>query len=474
MDLFLDLLIAQALMGAFDTIYHHELKAALPKCETAALELKIHSVRSTLYGMLFAGLAWFAFGGKWLCVLWALIAAECLLTFADFLVEDRTRLLPKSERILHTLLAINGGAILLLLALQSGDWSALPSSLVAANYGWKSWFLSLAAVGVAASGLRDALAALALARISGRRPLDLGSPHLRLLVAGGTGFIGGGLLRRVLAGGHEVTVITRDPVRCALRFAGAVRGIASTDVLSHEERFDAIVNLSGAPVVGPLWTLARKRTLIESRLTAIEDLMRFARRASSRPQVWVQASAIGYYGQSATNISEEVPADVSDFPSALCHAIEEKSAEVVDLGVRVVTLRLGLVLGRTGGSLPPLMLALQCGLGAVMGSGKQFLSWIHIDDALETIAYAIRERELSGPVNAVAPEAATYETFIRTAGEITRRPVWLKVPERALRACLGEMATMIADGPCVLPGKLGRTRHVFRYPTIRTALEDLA
>jgi uncharacterized protein (TIGR01777 family) len=474
MDLFLDLLIAQALMGAFDTIYHHELKAALPRCETAALELKIHSVRSTLYGVLFTGLAWFAFGGKWLWVLWALITAECVLTFADFLVEDRTRLLPKSERILHTLLAINGGGILLLLALQSGDWSAFPSALLAGDYGWKSWVLSLAAVGVTASGLRDALAARALEGISRHRPLDLGSPHLKLLVAGGTGFIGAGLVRGLLASGHEATVITRDPVRCALRFGGAVRGIASTDVLSDDERFDAIVNLSGAPVVGPLWTLARKRMLVESRLAAIEDLMKFARRASARARVWVQASAIGYYGQSATSISEEVPAEVSDFPSAMCHRIEETSAEADTLGIRRVTLRLGLVLGRTGGSLPPLLLALQCGFGAVIGSGRQFLSWIHIDDALETIAYAIREQEISGPLNAVAPETATYETFIRTAGEVTSRPVWLKVPERALRACLGEMATMIVDGPCVLPGKLGRTRHAFRYPTLRTALEDLA
>ena len=474
MDLLLDLLIAQALMGAFDTIYHHEIKAALPKSATARIELKIHAVRSILYGLLFAGLGWFVFGGKALWALWALVAAEVLLTLADFLVEDRTRLLPRSERILHTLLAINGGAAFLLLALLSMEWRLLPSGLAAADYGWKSWFFTFATVGVAASGVRDAIAARALGKVSGHRPLHLGSPHLKLLVAGGTGFIGTALVRRLLAGGHEVTVVTRDPVRSALRFNGAIRCISSAAGLSAAESYDAIVNLSGAPVVGLPWTLARKRTLIESRLEAIEDLMKFAREASDRPRVWVQASAIGYYGQSATNIAEEVPAEVSDFPSAMCHSLEEKSAEAAALGIRTVTLRLGLVFGRTGGSLPPLLLALQCGFGAVIGSGRQFVSWIHIDDALEIIARAVRDADLQGPINAVAPEAATYETFIRTAGRVAHRPVWLRVPEWTLRLCLGEMATMLADGPCVLPGKLRHAGQTFRYPTLHAALRDLA
>src|SRR5262249_48927508 len=250
--------------------------------------------------------------------------AEVILTLVDFLVEDRTRLLPGSERILHTLLAINGGAALLLLALQSVDWLELPGKLLAVDYGWKSWLLTLFAAAVAASGLRDALAARALGRLSRGHALDLGGSHLKLLVAGGTGFIGTALLRSLLAGGHAVTVVTRDPVRCAHRFAGAIRAIAGTAALSDGEEFDAIVNLSGAPVVGPLWPLARKRTLVESRTAAIDDLLSFARRAARRPRVWVQASAIGYYGQSATSISEEVPAEVSDFPSAMCHAIEER------------------------------------------------------------------------------------------------------------------------------------------------------
>src|SRR5262252_3585644 len=199
MDLLLDLLLVQALMGAFDTLYHHELKAALPRRETAALELKIHAARSFIYGVVFVALAWRVFYGGWLWVLWALLAGEVVLTLVDFLVEDRTRLLPGSERILHTLLAINGGAAFLLLAMQSAEWIRLPGELLAVDYGWKSWILTLVAAGVAASGVRDALAARALSRLPRGRALDLGSPHLRLLVAGGTGFIGTALLRSLLA-----------------------------------------------------------------------------------------------------------------------------------------------------------------------------------------------------------------------------------------------------------------------------------
>src|SRR5262249_33882272 len=147
------------------------------------------------------------------------------------------------------------------------------------------------------------------------------------------------LVRGLLAGEHEVTVITRDPVRCALRFGAAVRAIASTETLSDHDRFDAVVNLAGAPVVGPPWTLNRKRVLVESRIAAVEDLMRFARRAKARPRAWVQASAIGYYGQSAVNVAEEVPAEICDFPSALCHAVEESCAAAPALGIRTVTLR---------------------------------------------------------------------------------------------------------------------------------------
>jgi uncharacterized protein (TIGR01777 family) len=158
----------------------------------------------------------------------------------------------------------------------------------------------------------------------------------------------------------------------------------------------------------------------------------------------------------------------------LCHRIEARAGECTALSLRYVALRFGLVMGRGGGSLPPLMLGLKLGAGAVLGSGRQFVSWIHIEDALGVIAHAVRNHKLDGPLNAVAPEAVSYETFMREAGAVTHRPVWLRIPEQLLRKALGEMAIMLVEGPCVLPGKLRIAHHAFRFRTLRAALTDLA
>jgi len=473
MDLLLTLLILQALMGAFDTIYHHELIAALPAQASARHELNIHALRSLLYGAIFAGLAWFTFGGWWVVALWMVVIVEVTLTLIDFLIEDHTRVLPESERVLHTLLAIGGGAAFTLLALQTPAWWQLPSMLTPVSYGWKSWFLTAAACGVTLYGIREALAARRLARLHTETPLDFGAAHVRFLMAGGTGFIGTALTRRLLAAGHDVTLVTRNPVRAALKFGGAVRCVQAADTLVREERFDVVINLAGAPVVGLRWTRARKRVLLESRLAPSDDLLRYVQRSTTRPRVWLQASAIGYYGQNATNIDEQVPAPITDFAAELCHRIEARASDCTALGMRYVALRFGLVMGRGGGSLPPLLLGLKLGAGTVLGSGRQFVSWIHIEDALGVIAHAVRNAKLEGPVNAVAPESVSYTEFMREAGAITHRPVWLRIPEQLLRKLLGEMAIMLVEGPCVLPGKLRTLNHPYRYRTLRSALTNL-
>lgn len=474
MDLLLTLLLLQALMGAFDTIYHHELTAALPAQPSAQHELKVHALRSLLYGVIFAGLAWFTFGGWWVVLLWAIVITEVALTLIDFLIEDHTRMLPESERVLHTLLAIGGGAAFTLLALQTPAWWQQPTALAFVDHGWKSWLLTLAACGVVLYGLREVFAARRLANLREETPLDFGAAHLRFLIAGGTGFIGTALTRRLIQAGHDVTLVTRNPLRAALKFGGAVRCVQAAHTLAPDERFDAVINLAGAPVVGLPWTAARKKILLESRLAPSADLLRYVQAASTRPRVWLQASAIGYYGQSATNIDEHVATPVTDFAAELCHRVEERSRECSAVGVRYVALRFGLVMGRGGGSLPPILLGVKLGVGAVLGNGRQFVSWIHLEDALGVIAHAVRNVKLEGPINAVAPEAVSYEIFMREAGKVTHRPVWLRVPEAVLRKLLGEMAIMLVQGPCVLPGKLRIAHHPFRFRTLKAALMDLA
>ncbi len=304
-------------------------------------------------------------------------------------------------------------------------------------------------------------------------PLDAGAPQQKFLIAGGTGFIGAALTQRLIADGHQVTLVAREPLCAAKQFGGAVRCVRTTAALAASEHFDVVVNLAGAPVLGALWTPARKRLLLDSRIAPTADLLHFAQRAHTRPRVWIQASATGYYGQNATNIDENTPAQASDFASELCRRSEACAAACGALGMRYVALRFGLVMGRSGGTFPLLLTGLKLGAGAILGSGRQFVSWIHIEDALGLIARAVRDAKLEGPVNAVAPESLSYEAFMRETGIIAHRPVWLRIPERLLRRVLGEMAIMLVEGPCVLPGKLRTLQHPFRFPTLRAALFDL-
>ena len=472
-DLFINLMIAQALMGAFDTLYHHEFKVALHQSPTARLELAIHAIRSLLYGVVFIGLAWYEWGGYWVVLLISIVLTEVALTLWDFVIEDTSRLLPKSERITHTLLAINGGAAFVLLAIALPEWFSRPTDFYFVDYGWQSWFLTLAAIGVALSGIRDGFAAWRLQRLDLQLDLDLGH-HKRVLISGGTGFIGSALVRELLRAGHDITILTRHPVAAALQFTGRVRAIISPGELSSHEVFDAIVNLAGAPVVGLPWSEKRKRAIAESRFNTTKNLMQFVKRAKHVPQVWVQASAIGYYGPYSDDPIDETRPVGNGFAASLCEKWECLTNELEALSIRRVVLRFGLVFGRSGGALPMLLLPYRIGVGAVIGDGKQYMSWIHIEDLLRLIALSIKDESIHGKMNAVAPDTPTYKEFSDATGSLLQRPVFLKIPAGVLRKLLGEMASMFVDGPKILPGRLEQLNFEYRFPEIRCAIMDLA
>lgn len=466
------LLLLQGLMGAFDTLYHHELTVALPQRAGARRELAIHALRACLYALLFAGMAHFAFHGLWALVVAAVVAVEVLLTLWDFVVEDSSRKLPASERVTHTLLAINGGALFAFYGAQLVQWSALPTALRPLDLGWQGWVLSLFAVGVGLSGLRDALAARAL-----RNRAPMPNPftriaHRRVLVTGGTGFIGQALVSQLLEAGHAVTVLTRDPLRAAHEFHGRSRCIRSLDELSAGDVHDAVVNLAGAPVVGPRWSGSRKARLLQSRVGTTEALLGWARRVVRPPAVWVQASAIGFYGVRDPDevLSEESSAGAG-FMTELCVKWEQAAAQAGGLGIRQVVLRLGLVFG-PGGALAALLMPVRFGAGARLGSGRQVMSWVHRDDVLRLIARALDDVAMQGVYNAVAPETVSQQEFISTAGKVLNRPVFLWVPAAPLRLLGGEMASLFVDGQCVRPSRLIRDGFEFRHPTLVSALSD--
>lgn len=471
--LFIVLLLVQVVLGAIDTLAHHELMEKLANRRSAALELKLHCARGFVYGFLFLVFAWVQPQGLWLAAVWALVAIEVGITLWDFVVEDATRLLPGTERVLHTILAINGGAMFAVYALATASHWAAPTALLTHSHGWMSWALTAAALGIGVSALRDGLAARANAAEPEPRALLAGQAQTGFLVSGGTGFIGTALVEGLLAGGHRVTVLSRDPRRAALRFGGRARCIADTAQLRDDEAIDVVINLAGAPVVGPRWSNARKRVLRASRVGTTDGLRAWCDRATRPPALWLQGSAVGLYGAHARSAPElQEPAPVrGDFPSELCAAWERAAAPVGARGVRVVTMRMGLVLHRSGGVLPMLSLAAALGAGARLGDGRQWFAWVHLDDVLRFVEQAVAHAGIRGPYNLVAPGGCTQAEFTRALARAHRRPAWLAVPAAPLRLALGEMATMLLDGPVATPQRLIDQRFVFLHPGLDRALQ---
>jgi uncharacterized protein (TIGR01777 family) len=308
---------------------------------------------------------------------------------------------------------------------------------------------------------------------------------MQVLVTGGTGFIGQALVQRLTAAGHQVTVWSRNPERAARQLGAAVRCVPSLAALPAAERIDAIVNLAGAPVVGPPWTAARRQVLLGSRVGTTQALIEWLQQTGQRPAVWVQASAIGFYGvRPPDEVLTETSTPGQGFMSELCVRWEQAAAQATALGIRQVVLRLGVVLG-PGGALPPLLLPIRLGVGGRMGSGRQVMSWIHRDDVLTLITTALLGAPRSpsemphdsplmeGIYNATAPEPVPQATFAATAGQLLHRPVWLPVPAAPLRWAMGEMAQVFVDGQNVVPARLQREGFSFAYPTLREALRSL-
>ncbi|MEM7425833.1 MAG: TIGR01777 family oxidoreductase [Pseudomonadota bacterium] len=478
MELVLWLLVVQGVMGAFDNFWHHEFTEDLPNTPSARTEIALHSSRELIYGAIFLMLGWGLWHGWYAAALTGLILIEVFITLWDFIEEDLTRKLPPFERVLHTLLAMNYGAVLLALAPVLWGWFALPTEIASADYGFLSWIMTAYGIGVGAWGIRNAIAAVKLTRLKApdweRNPITVtrtAAPR-SVLVTGATGFIGRAVCRSLIADGHRLTVLTRNMQKAEYMFGPHARAVETLDLITENENLDAIINLAGEPVMGLPWTRRRRDLLRASRLSTTEKLAALAERLKVKPECLINGSAIGYYGTREGPLSEDAE-PTEEFISTMCRDWEAAALRLEEVGVRVCRLRFGIVLGAHGGALPPLARSVRMLAGTILGAGRNAMPWLHIDDAVGLIRHALEDTRLNGAINAVAPEAATHADVMRAIGRAVGRPVWLKIPEWPLRKLLGEMSTLLLDGEPVSAEKAIASGYAFRHPNLDGALRDL-
>jgi uncharacterized protein len=475
MDRVLMLMALQGAMGAFDTLYHHEVTERLTWRRTAREELRIHALRNLIYAALFLAFARSEWRGPWAALIGGVMAVELVLTLVDFLIEDRSRDLPPSERVTHTLLALNYGVVVGVFAPEMWRWAALPAGIVAHGHGLLSVTATFFAAGAFFWGVRDARRARALApREAATAPsAEILPGRLSLLITGGTGFIGSRLAEVLADAGHRVTVLTRDPRR-GRKFRGRVILIDNLATLGRDTPFDAIVNLAGEPIAGGRWTAARRQKLIESRLATTRAVVKLIERSRRKPAVLVSGSAVGFYGLDDDASLSEGDAGRPSFTHELCAAWEAEARAAERSGVRVCLLRTGIVLGAEGGALAQMLLPFELGLGGRMGSGRQWMSWIHRDDLVGLILHAIAVETVEGPLNGTAPAPVRNRDFARALGRALHRPALLPVPGFVLRFALGQMAEeVLLAGQRVLPKKAEETGFQFLYPTVEEALKEI-
>ncbi len=473
------LLTVQGLMGAFDNLWHHELTESLPSRPSAWRELTLHSARAFIYGIIFLALAWSQWQGAFAILLAVLMVIEVAITLWDFIEEDLTRKLPPLERVLHTLLALNYGAVLAFLAPVLWAWAQQPTAIAGAYHGLFTWILTLYGIGIIAWAVRDGLAALRLKPLVvpqwQRQPFAVPAKpggHT-VVVTGATGFIGRHTVRKLVARGDHVIVLTRDPDKAAYHFGPHARAVTALDDIAADEPVHAIVNLAGEPVVGLPWTPNRREEILNSRLKTTDAALDLIRRLASPPAVFITASATGYYGDGGEAVLDENAGRGAGFAGRMCLMREARARVAEALRVRTVVLRYGIVLGHDGGALPGLAGPVRFGLGAIMGDGRQWMPWLHIDDAVGLIEHAIDTPGVRGPVNAVAPEPVRTGDFMRTLGTVLNRPVFVRIPAVLLRTTLGEMANLFLDSARAVPAAAQASGYRFRHAGLEPALRDL-
>jgi uncharacterized protein len=298
-----------------------------------------------------------------------------------------------------------------------------------------------------------------------------------IILTGATGFIGGRVAHALLERGDRVVLFARHPDRALTMFPEAHRAVLWSPGMSgawQQECRDAdvVIHLAGEPIAERRWTGEVKRRILDSRVAGTRSLVDALRAGPAAPRTFVCASAIGYYGNRGDEELDETSSAGRDFLAGVCAAWEREAAAAKETGSRVVSVRIGIVLAADGGALPRMLLPFRLCAGGPLGSGRQWMSWIHVDDLVRLMLHALDTPSIEGPMNAVAPEALRGTAFSAAVGAALHRPAWMRVPAVALRLALGEFAGTLLASQHVLPRVALAAGFRFAYPCAAEALQQ--
>ncbi|MEA5515616.1 TIGR01777 family oxidoreductase [Nodularia sp. UHCC 0506] len=304
---------------------------------------------------------------------------------------------------------------------------------------------------------------------------------MKVAITGATGFVGSRLVERLHNEGHRILVLTRNTTSAQKVFPPEafphLEILAYTPTVSGSWQdaiagCDGVVNLAGEPIAEERWTPEQKQKILNSRQLGTQKIVDAIAKANPKPSVLVNASAVGYYGTSEITTFDETSPSGRDFLAQVCQAWEAEAQKVKDAGVRLVILRLGIVLGN-GGALGKMITPFKLFAGGPLGSGRQWLSWIHLDDLVNLILKALTNPEMTGIYNATAPNPVRMTELSQTLGQVMQRPSWLPVPGFALEALLGDGAMVVLEGQQVMPKRTLEAGFEYEYPNLQPALSQI-